>query len=98
MSSYEVNALCRRILHDKDFRRMALNDPEAAVASVLFDSEERRALLEGDVALLRRKGTSGFLLLILSRFEVFGLSLETYNKRMRAEVEIAHQINTSGEM
>lgn len=96
MSSYEVHALCRRVLHDKDFRRLASVNPEDAVAHFALDSEERRALLEGDVALLQRRGASGFLLLILSRFAVFGLTLEIYNKRMRGKETPKN--NSSGEM
>lgn len=52
--------------------------------------EEKRALLIGDVARLHRLGASGFLLLILARFQIFGLELETYNRRMRG-VEIPQE-------
>jgi hypothetical protein len=48
-----------------------------------FSDEERAALLAGDVGRLNREGASGFLLLILSRFEVFGLKLPAFNRRMR---------------
>jgi hypothetical protein len=48
-----------------------------------FSDEERKALLAGDVARLYREGALAFLLLILSRFDVFGLKLPIFNRRMR---------------
>jgi hypothetical protein len=48
-----------------------------------FSEAERAALLAGDVARLYREGASAFLLLILCRFEVFGLELTIFNRRMR---------------
>jgi hypothetical protein len=48
-----------------------------------FSEAERAALLAGDVARLYREGASAFLLLILCRFEVFGLELPIFNRRMR---------------
>jgi hypothetical protein len=83
MNIYLVHTLCRRVLHDREFRRLILESPEAAVSSMPFSDEERAALLAGDVGRLNRKGASGFLLLILSRFEVFGLKLPVFNRRMR---------------
>ena len=83
MNVYLIHTLCRRVLHDKEFRRLILEDAEAAVSSMPFNNEERAALLAGDVGLLNRAGASGFLLLILSRFEVFGLKLPVFNRRMR---------------
>ncbi|MDP5218987.1 hypothetical protein Q5Y75_17345 [Ruegeria sp. 2205SS24-7] len=83
MNVYLIHTLCRRVLHDREFRELILRDPEAAVASMPFSQEERAALLAGDVALLHREGVSAFLLLILSRFEVFGLVLPVFNRRMR---------------
>ena len=83
MNIYLIHKLCRRVLHDREFRRQILDSPEAAVSSMPFSDEERAALLAGDVGRLNREGTSGFLLLILSRFEVFGLKLPVFNRRMR---------------
>ena len=60
-----------------------LEAPEAAVSSMPFSADERSALLSGDVARLYRAGALAFLLLILSRFEVFGLELPIFNRRMR---------------
>jgi hypothetical protein len=83
MNVYLVHTLCRRVLHDTAFRRMILEDPARAVGSMPFSDEERSALLAGNVAWLHREGASAFLLLILCRFEVLGLTLPVFNRRMR---------------
>ena len=83
MNVYLVHKLCRRVLHDGEFRSLVVSDPERALASMPFTDDERRILLAGDVAQLHREGASAFLLLILCRFEVFGLSLPVFNRRMR---------------
>jgi hypothetical protein len=83
MNVYLIHKLCRRVLHDKDFRTLILNNPEVAVSSMPFRDHERTALLAGDVARLNREGVSAFLLLILCRFEAFGLRLPIFNRRMR---------------
>ena len=87
MSAYHVHKVCRRILHDQTFRARIKDDPEAALSEMKLTVDERRALLAGDVGWLYRYGASAFLLLILSRFEVFGLPLPVFNQRMRAEVK-----------
>ena len=86
MNVYLIHTLCRRVLHDEGFRELILENPEAAVSSMPFSDEERKALLVGDVARLYREGALAFLLLILSRFEVFGLELPIFNRRMRNSV------------
>ena len=83
MNVYLVHKLCRSVLHDQQFRTLILEKPEAAVSSMPFSDDERAALLAGDVARLNREGASAFLLLILCRFEVFGLKLPIFNRRMR---------------
>ncbi|KQU89525.1 aromatic ring-opening dioxygenase LigA [Ensifer sp. Root31] len=83
MNIYLIHSLCRRVLHDKEFRNLILASPEAALQTMPFTEEERDALLSGDVGRLNRLGASGFLLLILARFEVFGLALPIFNRRMR---------------
>jgi len=83
MNIYLIHRLCRRVLNDREFRRLILESPDAAVSSMPFSDEEHAALLVGDVGRLNREGASGFLLLILSRFEVFGLRLPVFNRRMR---------------
>lgn len=83
MNAYRIHTLCRRVLHDAAFRQWVREHPEAALAAMPFTSAEREALLAGDVALLHREGAHAFLLLILSRFQCFGLDLETFNRRIR---------------
>jgi hypothetical protein len=83
MNIYLVHTLCRRVLHDGEFRRLVLESPPVAVSLMPFSGAERAALLAGDVARLYREGASAFLLLILCRFEVFGLTLPIFNRRMR---------------
>lgn len=83
MNIYLIHSLCRRVLHDNEFRKLILKSPEAALQTMPFSEDERAALLSGDVGRLNREGASGFLLLILSRFEVFGLALPIFNRRMR---------------
>lgn len=83
MSIYQVHKFCRHVLHDLSFRELALRRPEEAVNRFCFTEEERVALLAGDVGKLFSLGASAFLLLILSRFEIFGLKLSIYNERMR---------------
>lgn len=83
MNIYLIHVLCRRVLHDKEFRRLIRANPEMAVSSMPFSEAERTALLAGDVARLYQEGASAFLLLILCRFEVFGLELPIFNRRMR---------------
>jgi hypothetical protein len=90
MNVYLIHTLCRRVLHDKGFRKLILENPEAAVSSMPFSDEERKALLTGDVARLHREGALAFLLLILSRFEVFGLELPIFNRRMRTGSSDSH--------
>jgi hypothetical protein len=83
MNIYLIHTLCRRVLHDRDFRRLILENPQAALAQMPFSDAERTVLLAGDVARLYREGASAFLLLILCRFEAFGLTLPVFNRRMR---------------
>jgi hypothetical protein len=78
MNVYLIHKLCRQELHDKAFRSALLEAPAKAIASMPFDEDARTALLEGDVLRLYRGGASPFLLLILCRFNVFGLDLITF--------------------
>jgi hypothetical protein len=93
MNVYLIHTLCRRALHEEGFRKLILENPEAALSSMPFSDDERKALLAGDVARLHREGALAFLLLILSRFEVFGLQLPIFNRRMRAGASDPHGPN-----
>jgi hypothetical protein len=84
MNTYRIHSFCRRVLHDPDFRQRLLESPELALKECTLNDIERHALLSGDVISLYQSGASAFLLLILSRYRLFGLELPIYNARMRS--------------
>jgi hypothetical protein len=84
MSVFEVNYLCRELLRDKAFRGAMKSDPAEALKRYDLTDEERAAILAGDVARLYRMGVNAFLMGYLCRYEVCGLDLETYNRRIRS--------------
>jgi hypothetical protein len=84
MNTYRIHSFCRRVLHDPDFRQRLIETPELALQECTLDHTERHALLSGDVISLYQSGASAFLLLILSRYRLFGLELPIYNARMRS--------------
>ena len=83
MSVYTVNKLCRCTLHDPELRAAIKRDPAAAIASWPLSSQEREALLAGDVARLYEMGVHPFLLSHLSRWALFGLTVPVYSERIR---------------
>jgi Aromatic-ring-opening dioxygenase LigAB, LigA subunit len=86
VSTYAVNKLCRRVVHEPDLRAALDDDPEAALraATPPLDEAEIAALLAGDVGRLSRMGANHFLLHQLGRWKVLGLDLPTYAERIRA--------------
>jgi hypothetical protein len=84
MSIFAVNYLCREVLRDHAFRAAMKADPAKALAPLDLTDEERKALVAGDVGALYRMGVNGFLMGYLARYEVCGLNVEVYNRRMRA--------------
>ena len=87
MSLYAVHALCSRTLHDPDFREAIRRDPAAAIAPLPLSSQEREALLAGDVARLYEMGVHPFLLGHLCRWALFGLTVPIYSERIRTARE-----------
>lgn len=87
MSIYAVNKVCRRVVQEPDFRERLRTDPEPALreARPELTEEERRLMMSGDVARLARMGVNHFLLHQLARFELFGLTLPEYGRRIRQE-------------
>jgi Aromatic-ring-opening dioxygenase LigAB, LigA subunit len=83
MSIYAVNKLCRDALHDPAFRAALARDPQSAIASLPLTEDERSALLRGDVAWLYGRGAHPFLLAYLTRWQLFGLTVEVYSERIR---------------
>ncbi|HEY7663189.1 MAG TPA: hypothetical protein VH934_08725 [Xanthobacteraceae bacterium] len=89
MSIYAVNKLCRDALHDLTFREALKRDPRSAIAGLSLTEQERSALLNGDVAWLYERGAHPFLLAYLTRWDLFGLTVERYSERIRAAHEPA---------
>lgn len=83
MSVYAINKLCHDALHDLKFREALKRDPAAAMAPLALTEEERKALLAGDVAQLYRWGCHPYLLTLLTRWEIFGLTVPIYSERVR---------------
>jgi Aromatic-ring-opening dioxygenase LigAB, LigA subunit len=90
MSVYAVNHLCREVLRDHAFRAAMKANPASALAKLDLTDAERQALLAGDVATLYRMGVNAFLMGYLPRFEVCGLTMSTYNERIRSVANENH--------
>jgi hypothetical protein len=90
MSVFTVNHICRELLRDHGFRAAMKADPGKALEGKNLTEPERNALLAGDVATLYRMGVNSFLMGYLCRFEVCGLTLDTYNNRIRSAAPQGH--------
>jgi hypothetical protein len=86
VSTYAVNKLCRRVVHEPELRAALARDPEAALraATPPLAEDEIAALVAGDVGRLSHMGANHFLLHQLGRWRVLGLDLPTYAERIRA--------------
>ncbi len=84
MSVYQVDKVCWRSQHDPAFREQLRQDPARALADLPLTAEEREALLAGNVARLYELGAHPYLLGHLSRYQLFGLTRDSYNRQMRA--------------
>jgi hypothetical protein len=87
MTAYAVNKVCRGVVHEPELREQLRSSPDAALRAARppLSDEEVSCLLAGDVGTLGRLGASHFLLSQLARFELFGLTLPEYGRRIRAE-------------
>lgn len=83
MSIYNVNKVCYLVQHDPAFRERMREDPAQALADFQLTDEERQALLAGDVGRLCRLGAHSFLLGHLQRFQLVGLTMESYVRSIR---------------
>ncbi len=90
MSVFAVNHICRELLRDHGFRAAMKADPGKALEGKNLTEPERNALLAGDVATLYRMGVNSFLMGYLCRFEVCGLTLDSYNNRIRSAAPQGH--------
>jgi len=86
VSIYAVNTLCRRVVHEPALRASLNDDPEPVLraARPRLSDEEVKALIDGDVGRLSKMGANHFLLHQLGRWQVLGLDLKLYAKRIRA--------------
>jgi len=82
MSIYGINKFFRCCLHDKNFRALAKSDPEAAMTKMPLTESEKDMLRRGDVAALYGHGAHAFLLSFLTRWELFGVTVEQYSERI----------------
>ena len=87
MSLYGIHKALYLLQNDLAFRERVRTEAEAALGVLPLDEEERRALLEGDVAALYRMGTHTFLMSRIPRFNAFGLTREEYQRRLRTVLE-----------
>ena len=87
MSSFALDKVCRRVVIDPAFAAALREDPDATLRAARppLGERERELLMAGDVGALGRMGANFFLLHQLARFELFGLTLELYARRIRAE-------------
>lgn len=84
MSVHAIHKICRQVLRDHDFRGRMQSDPAAAIAGYDLTPEERRALLSGDVVTLHHMGVNDFMMGYLARFGSCGLSVPTFNEKIRS--------------
>ena len=84
MSIYQVNKVCWRAQHDPEFRERLRQDAASTLAGLPLTDEERGALLAGDVARLHQLGAHDYLLGHLPRFQLLGLTRESYGQRMKS--------------
>jgi hypothetical protein len=84
VSTYEVNTVGRRVLHDSTFRDLLRTNPAVALSELDLTEGERDALLAGDVAELYRQGAHEYLLLNIARYGALGLSPKVFSERIRA--------------
>jgi hypothetical protein len=84
MSVYAVNKLCREVLRDHSFRARMKSDPKSAIEKYDLTDEEKRALLAGDVVTLHNLGVNDFLMGYLARFGSCGLSMPSFNEKIRS--------------
>lgn len=85
MSVYAINRMIYDAAHDIEFRQQLLDDPDGTLRQRDITAHERSVLLAADVGQLYRMGVLGFMLSYFPRYGLFGLDLEEFGHRMRAE-------------
>ena len=96
MSIISINHLCRDVTRDPALRQAFLEDPDGALARYprKFTAAERAALLAGDVGTLYQMGVNAYVMGYLGRYELFGLTVQSYSERVRASVSAAPVLHT----
>lgn len=84
MSVNALNRLCREVLRDHAFRAAMKDNPAKAIEPYNLTPEERQALLAGDVVTLHKMGVNDFMMGYLARFGSCGLSIPSYNEKIRS--------------
>lgn len=84
MTAYAINKLCWLLEHDPAFRERLGRDMSGTLAEFRLEADEARALKEGDVAALYRRGGHPFLLQSLARHRIGGLDRQRYRQRMES--------------
>jgi hypothetical protein len=86
MSVYAVNKFCYRIVQERELRSLLNTDPASAVSAAQppFSAEETSAFLAGDVGELSKMGVNHFLLHQVARWNLLGMDLPEYARRIRA--------------
>lgn len=87
MSVYQINKILYLLDMDEQFLARLKKDPENVIEDFDLTDEEKRALMNGDVARLYQWGVHSFILFSMMRHEVFGLNREIYAQRIRTVTE-----------
>jgi Aromatic-ring-opening dioxygenase LigAB, LigA subunit len=83
VSAYGINKACYLMQASPTFRQRMRVDAAGALTELPLSTKERQALLDADVATLKRLGASEILLSRIPRFGLLNLSREQYIERMR---------------
>jgi hypothetical protein len=86
VSAYAVNKVCRRVVHEPEFRDALQAEPERVLRDVQppLSGDEISALVSGDVGRLSLMGAHDFQLYHLQRFQMLGITLESYIHSMKS--------------
>ncbi|MEX2446224.1 MAG: hypothetical protein WD734_02705 [Dehalococcoidia bacterium] len=87
MSTYQVEKLCYRAVHDLPFRDALSGDPDGTLAALPLTDEERDLLRRGEVGRLYEQGAHPYLLSHIASLGLFGVTRDSYRERMRALLE-----------
>lgn len=84
MSVYQLNKILYLLDIDESFLQQVKSDPTEAIRDFEMSYDERKALLDGNIAVLFEMGVHTFLLNATVRHEAFGVTREAYVRQMQA--------------